>query len=169
MPDSFSMTMDSRALEARLHSLTGEQQDRIMARAFRDGAEVYQAAVMGAAPERPALPSGTALSPGALKSDVIISKARSTGGPIYLVGFGKLTRHVAWWVEFGHRLVKGGYSKVTKNGKLRGPGREIGNVAAHPFFRSAFEAATPEAADVISASIVDRVNKAFVEGEQTNA
>ena len=71
--------------------------------------------------------------------------------PAAVVGFGKLTRAVAGWVELGHRLVRGGYSKVLKNGKVRGPGRQVGTVAAHPFVRPAYEAS------------VDAANQAFAE------
>jgi hypothetical protein len=42
-------------------------------------------------------------------------------------------------VEYGHRLVKGGSSRVGKNGSIRGIGREIGHVAAKPFIRPAID------------------------------
>src|SRR5579885_1134836 len=161
MADQFSMALDSKALEERLNSLKAEKQQQILASAFRKGAVVYQAAVISSAPERPELPSGTALPPGALKSDVIVQKAKSTGGPIYVGKFGKLTSHVARWVEYGHRLVRGGYSRVLKNGKTRGPGMVVGNVPAHPFFRNAFESATPEAIQQISDSLFKGVNRAY--------
>lgn len=159
------MTLDSAALMAKLKSLETEQADKIMGKAFHEGAKVYQKAVSAAAPERPDLPSGTALPPGALKSDVIITHPKSTGGPIYEVEFGAETAHVANWVETGHRLVLGGYSHAiyNKHGEAvgyRGPGKEVKQVEAHPFFRKAFEAASPEAEQVISDSILRGVEKA---------
>jgi HK97 gp10 family phage protein len=42
------------------------------------------------------------------------------------------------FVELGHRLVRGGYSRTTLFGS-RGPGREIGIVPPHPFVRTTFE------------------------------
>jgi hypothetical protein len=155
------MTLDSKALQEKLKQLQGDQLDKIMAKAIREGAKVYQAAVSEAAPERVTFAGGDALPPGALKDDVIIKKAPSTGGPIYQVEFGKLTRHVARWVEYGHRLVRGGRSRVLKSGKTRGKGKEVGQVDAKPFFRDAFEAATEPAAKVISDSIFMQVSKAF--------
>ena len=166
MPDGFTMTLDSAALMAKLKSLETEQADKIMGRAFKEGAKVYQAAVSKAAPERPDLPSGTALPPGALKSDVIITHPKSEGGPIYEVEFGTETAHVASWVETGHRLVRGGYSHAVynKNGEAvayRGPGHEVKQVPAHPFFRDAFENASPEAEEVITDSILKGVDKVW--------
>jgi HK97 gp10 family phage protein len=166
MPDGFTMTLDSAALMAKLKSLEKEKADKIMGRAFHEGAKVYQAAVSKAAPERPELPSGTALPPGALKTDVVISHPKSEGGPIYEVEFGAETAHVASWVENGHRLVRGGYSHALygkdgePTGQYRGPGKQVSQVEAHPFFRKAFEAATPEAEEVITNSITRGVEKA---------
>jgi len=160
--DSITMTLDSKELQAKLEKLKGDQLDKILARAYREGAKVYQAAVSDAAPEQVETTEGSdALPPGALKSDVTISKAPSTGGPIYLVGFGRLTRHVAGWVEYGHRLVRGGTSRVLKSGKTRGKGSEVGTVKPHPFFRDAFEHSTDAAAKAISDSVSEQVNKAF--------
>ena len=45
----------------------------------------------------------------------------------------------AYFVEFGHRLVKGGYSRVDSRGRTRGPGKEVGNVPPHPFMRPTFD------------------------------
>ena len=165
MPDGFVMTLDSAALEKKLKALGTEQANKVMAKAFREGAQVYQAKVSERAPERPELPSGTALPVGALKSDVVIRKAPSNDGPIYEVTFGSETIHVADWVETGHRLVLGGYSKeVIKNGehtgKYRGPGKEVAQVEPHPFFREAFEEASPDAEHVISDAITQGIEKA---------
>lgn len=156
------MTLDSKELQQKLDQLKGEQLEKIMRKALRDGAKVYQAAVSEAAPERVETTEGSdALPPGALKSDVIVTKVPSQGGPIYEVWFGKLTRHVAFWVEYGHRLVRGGTSRVLKSGKTRGKGREVGQVKPHPFFRDAFEHSTDAAAKAISDSITKQVDRAF--------
>lgn len=63
---------------------------------------------------RPALPSGRALPVGALKADVTLEVRRESGLLMAVVGPGKLTAHVARWVEYGHRRVRGGYSDVSE-------------------------------------------------------
>lgn len=51
----------------------------------------------------------------------------------------------AWFVEFGHRIVRGGYSRVDRNGRTRGPGTDTGEkVPAHPFVRPTFDSAGAE-------------------------
>lgn len=161
------MTIDSKALEEKLKSLQGDAQKKIVAAALREGAKVYQAAVAEAAPERTDdLPdTSTALPPGELKSDVIISRGRNNVSDTtveYDVSFGKETAHVARFVDEGHRLVEGGRSKVNaKTGKTSGPGKQVGSVAPHPFFRSAFETASQEATAAIEASLNAGIEKAF--------
>lgn len=58
---------------------------------------------------------------------------------------------VALWVEYGHRLVRGGRlaSKKNKSGK----GTVIGQVPPHPFLRPAFEAAADAAIDAFVAAV----------------
>jgi HK97 gp10 family phage protein len=161
MPDGFSISIDSKSLEDKLKSLGQDVQDRIINTALREGAKVYQAAVSEAAPERlDDETSGTALPPGALKSDVIIQKVPKSAE--YAVRFGRLTAHVAKWVDEGHRLVVGGRSKLNKKtGQSTGNGREIGTVPAHPFFREAFETASSEAEKAIETTLTEAVNRAW--------
>lgn len=162
MPDGFSISIDSKSLEEKLMSLGQDVQDRIINTALREGAQVYRSAVSEAAPERlDDETSGTALPPGALKSDVMIQKVSKSAE--YDIRFGKYTAHVARWVDEGHRLVKGGRSRVNKTGKTRGSGKEIGNVPAHPFFRAAFETASADAEKVIADSITNQVNRKWKE------
>lgn len=82
---------------------------------------------------------GGKLPVGAMKNDVRLRVTQDDGQLMAVIEFGGLTFYVARWVEYGHRLVKGGYSSV-KRGKLRGSGHQIGDVEAHPFIRPAFEA-----------------------------
>lgn len=136
-----------RSIDARVEDLSGAAEDRMV----RAGARVFQEAIEAAAPvldERTA--NSTALEPGALKGDIHVSvKHNAVGTAEAFVGPGKDTRHVARFVEFGHRLVKGGYSKVVAGGKTRGPGVEIGEVPAHPFVRPAYEASVAAAEEAM--------------------
>jgi HK97 gp10 family phage protein len=149
-------------IQRRLDQLKNEDAKRIMNRGLRAGAQVFKAAIEERAPERPNLPSGTALPPGALRRDVTIRtlKGDEKGG-IVTVGPGMITNHAAHLVEFGHRQVRGGESTLLKNGKTRGPGKEISQVPAHPYERPAFEAAGNSAMDAVEASLksdLDRIN-----------
>jgi hypothetical protein len=68
-------------------------------------------------------------------SEVILSDKLDGGEG--KVGFGNLG-YIALWVEFGHRLVRGGRLNSKKGA---GAGKLIGFVQPHPFMRPAFEAA----------------------------
>ncbi|MDE2099253.1 MAG: hypothetical protein KGL39_18510 [Patescibacteria group bacterium] len=138
-------------VRAELARFDAAVQDRATRAGLRRAADTVADAIEERAPVRPALPSGTALPPGALKADFGFTISRRSGVLMAVIQPGKLTRHVARWVEYGHRMVKGGYLSV-KRGKLRGHGKEVGNVPAHPFIRPGFEA-----------SVVPAVN-AFAEG-----
>lgn len=158
MPSGFEVTVQGLAeLQRRLDELKQQDADRIVNRALRAGAAVYKAAEEERAPDRPNLPSGTALPPGALKRDVTIRKAKGRKNT-YLVGPGKYTSHAAHLVEFGHRLVRGGQNRVGKDGRIRGGkdgrlGEVVGFVPPHSYARRAFEAANSEALSAIVASV----------------
>ena len=82
----------------------------------------------------------TALSPGELKSGIRFSVRKISDGLIRaVIGPRRGTGRAAHLVEYGHRLVKGGVSRVGAKGPV-GPGRQIGDVPAHPFLRPAYEA-----------------------------
>lgn len=159
-----TFTIDSKALEAKLRSMTDKKQLQLMTRALREGAKVYQAEVVEQAPERTddvvTGPNSDALPPGALKSDVIIHKQPNELE--YDVRFGKETAHVARFVDEGHRIVKGGKARFDANGKQKsGAGRQVGFVDGSGFFRRAFETATQAAAEAVEKSIVEQVDKAW--------
>ena len=149
-----------KELDATLSNLKEATAKRLVWGALEAGADVFQEAVAQAAPERPDLPSGTALPVGALKQDIEIHRGKDDqGAPAVIIGPGKYTAHVARWVEYGHRLVRGGYSKVLKNGKTRGPGKEVSQVPAHPFIRPAYEAVRDTAVDVTVLTLADSITK----------
>ncbi len=131
-------------------------------KALRKGATITRDAIAARAPVRPDLPSGTALPQGALANDIVLrAYTDSDGRECVSVQPGKLTDHVAGWVEFGHRLVQGGYSRMDrKTGKTRGPGKEAGQVPAHPFFRPGTEESVEAAVSAIQESLsADVVNE----------
>lgn len=157
-------TMDSRSLEAKLKSLAGEEQKKIMQTALRAGGKVFKDAVLENTPVRVLMPNddkSTALPPGALKSDVTLRKKPNQME--YDVYFGNKTAHVARWVDEGHRLVRGGRSRTKRrHGKIvrvGGPGRVVGDVPGTGFFRKSFEEAQTKAAKVIEETFVSLVQR----------
>jgi Bacteriophage HK97-gp10, putative tail-component len=161
MPDGLVITFEGvEGFNRMMTDLAGPAVERIARRAVRAGGRVVQAAITEAAPERPALPSGTALPPGALKNDIEVHVAREKDGSVSAyIEPGKLTMHVARWVEYGHRQVAGGYSRKTAeaveggNAIFSGPGQHVQDVPAHPFIRPAFEASELAAQDAIAMEI----------------
>lgn len=136
---------------------------KITRKALRKGAEVIRAAVADEAPERPDLPSSTALPIGALKSDIIIrSYTDENGTEVASVQPGKYTDHVAAFVEYGHRIIVGpsgrsekGYKsrRNRRTGEFEGPGTEAGFVQPNAFFRRGEEKSMAAAQDAIEESL----------------
>lgn len=130
---------------------------KITRKALRKGAQITRDAIAARAPERPDLPSGTALPIGALASDIVISSFTDNNGhEVASVHPGKETSHAAGWVEFGHQMVRGG--SLTLAGK--GSGHRVGThgmtstfVPPHPFFRPAVEESQEAAAGAIVESL----------------
>lgn len=152
-----------KELQAKLADLGTKAGHKVVREALLEGGKVLQTAIAERAPERPELPSGTALQPGALRQDIELHIGTADGRPAAIVEPGKYTRHVAGWVEYGHRIVKGGYSRLLhgrNEGKHRGPGHQIGDVPAHPFIRPGYEAARVEAAHVTCAAIAKGITEA---------
>lgn len=109
--------------------------------AVRAGANVIRDEMAAQAPmldEETA--NSTALDPGVLKTEIRVAMGRvdKEGFIVAEIGPSEEVAHVARWVEYGHRLVKGGYSSF-KRGRLQGSGKQIGEVPAHPFLRPAYE------------------------------
>jgi hypothetical protein len=140
-------------------------------RALIEGGRVFQAAVRSRAPVRLPFPSGSALPPGALAADIEIRFGRNDEGlPAAIIAPGKFTAHVARWVEYGHRQIRGGYNRIIKVGKYagkqRGTGREVGEpVPEHPFIRPAYEAAREPAVQVTCDAIAKGVEDAAKTGK----
>lgn len=134
-------------LQNFLKTAPAELLDGPLRKAVTAGGKVLQAAIAERAPEldSPESPGSDALPPGALKSDIelhafVVKEGASASA---VIEPGKFTKHVARWVEYGHRLVRGGYNRVIdkgpSKGKTRGKGSVVGEVEAHPFIRPAVE------------------------------
>jgi len=131
-------------VKAALVAFDANLQDKAMRDALRAAGEVVRAEVEAVAPER-VEQGGNSLPVGALRADIHLSVRKNDGMLAAIISPGSLTQHVARFVEYGHRLVKGGRSGVLASGKLKGPGRQVSSVPAHPFIRPAFEASIGEA------------------------
>jgi HK97 gp10 family phage protein len=129
---------------ARLREVVRDQGAREAARA---GATVIRDEMRVAAPVLAIKTThSSALDPGSLKRAIRMYIRRiSRFAATAVIGPAQRVAHVAIWVEYGHRMIKGGYSKIDPDGKVRGPGHEVGEVAPHPFLRPAYETAIAEA------------------------
>lgn len=125
------------AVKKALEDLDVKVRVKAMKKALEAAGVPMKAAVIERVPTKEEV--GGKLPVGAMKNDVRMRVTQQDGQLMAVVEFGPLTFYVARWVEYGHRLVKGGTSSM-KRGKLRGSGKQIGNVEAHPFIRPAFEA-----------------------------
>jgi HK97 gp10 family phage protein len=163
----FEMKVEGYAeLKQQLQDLSQKESDRILNRALRAGAAVFQVEEEARAPERPDLPSGTALPPGALRADVEVRKLPGTGRrPIWIIGPGKYTSQAAHLVELGHRIIKGGKNRLKKYGIQVGPGVHDGFVPPHPYIRPAFEAGQQEAMDAIVESMKADISRVQFKGK----
>jgi hypothetical protein len=136
---------------------------KITRKALRKGAMIIRDAVAAVAPERPDLPSGTALPIGALKNDIIVrSYTDDNGREVASVQPGKLTDHVAGWVEFGHQMVTDG--RLNKQGKGEGKRAIVHKtgetfVGPNPFFRRGEEASEAAATEAVAESLSEDIVK----------
>jgi HK97 gp10 family phage protein len=160
MPDGISIEVTGlKELQLKLDALTTKQANLCIRKALRAGGLIEKAAVEERAPVKDE--PGGYLPAGALKADIIVHTTKDEQGAISaIVGPGKLTAHVARWVEYGHRMIRGGRSRLLPNGKTRGPGKQIGFVDAHPFIRPAYEATRQEVISTICTTLTTELEKA---------
>ena len=110
--------------------------------AVRKAARKILEAMVERAPELDQKTAGSwALPPGTLKGSLRVAiRTKGAEGVISAwIGPAKVGQRVAHMVEYGHRLIKGGRSRVGAAGPV-GEGKLIGDVPAHPFLRPGFEA-----------------------------
>lgn len=123
--------------------------------ALKEGAKVIQQAMTERAPVLDhRTPGSTALEPGALQKGIKVRMHVGPAGAEALIGPTGEVAHVARFVEYGHRMVHGGQSKVVDAaGHTRGSGTAGEDVPPHPFLRPAFEASVAEAGEVMALSL----------------
>jgi hypothetical protein len=162
-----------RELDAKLSALKGPAARQLIREAVLAGGKVLQTEVRLRAPERVSTGHGNALPPGVLKNDIELHFGITEEGlPAAIVKPGKYTAHVARWVEYGHRLVRGGYSKLLPGGRsTRGRGQEVGAVQPYPFIRPAFETARAPAVQATVESLrhnlPDAIQKGTISGAES--
>jgi HK97 gp10 family phage protein len=161
MPDD-GLTIEIQGLaelQAKLNDLGTKAADAAMRKALKAGAVIEQAAITERAPIKDG--TGGTLPDGALKNDIVIKIRRDDhGGMSATVGPDKFTAHVARWVEYGHRLVRGGVSRLLANGKTKGPGKEVDQVPEHPFIRPAWEASREAVTTAITTTLASEIEQA---------
>jgi HK97 gp10 family phage protein len=159
MADGISIDVQGlSAIQAQLDGLTKEAGERAIRKALRAGAAVEKAAIEERAPVKDV--TGGILPAGALRADITVRMSRDEQGTIIaIVGPGKLTKWVCRLVEYGHRLVRGGSSRVLANGKTRGAGKVLGQVDPHPFIRPAYEASQQAVANAICTTLATEVER----------
>jgi hypothetical protein len=143
------ITVDVLGIEDMMKSLEATKADAIKVKSLKEAGTILKTAIEEATPEAAVPPTSesTALPQGALKNDVEMHVSRSNHSVV--VGYGKWTRHVARWLEFGfHRFKTGKFINA-----------RIG------FFRGAVEAALPEAQATLKESLLTNIAKAFKGGE----
>ncbi len=149
------------ALVARMRGLSTQVHTVAAPRAVRAGGKVIQAAMTERAPVQQFRSAGSnSLEPGELRGDIRNSVVVDGDEVAAIIGPSRKTAQVARWVEYGHRMVKGGYSKVLANGKTRGPGKasEV-DVPAHPFLRPAYEESVGVAEEAVRATLLEEIGK----------
>ena len=122
-------------------------------KAVRAGGKVIEAAMVSNAPVlESTTPGSSALPPGTLRASVKTTVSLKTGEAVATIGPRGKAEFIGALVEYGHRSIKGGKNQLMKNGKVRGPGRDVGkDVPAHPWARPAFEASAEEAVGTMAA------------------
>ena len=180
----FSIKIEGLAeLDRMLSELKDSAARKVMKEAMTAGGEVFVAAVVERAPERVDLPSGDALPPGALKSDITLEVL---GGKdrrmlVAIVAPGKMTWPAAMWVEYGHDLVRGGdrHRVYDREGNWKGTWRGAGKlveratedgetttrVDEHPFIRPAYEAVRETAVDVTLKTLAAGIEREAAKGK----
>lgn len=154
-------TLGFAEVERSLDDLGQSLGEQICRTALRNGGNLMKAAISANAPVRVPLPSGTALPPGTLQSDITVTVTKD-GEQSFSAWIepGKFSIRVSRWVEWGHRLVHGGRYM---NWRKRGKGKEIGDVKAYPYIRPAFDANEELAFEAVADTIATEVNAAAAE------
>lgn len=128
--------------------------------AVRAGANVIKEEMVLRAPvlDRKTAQSN-ALEPGSLRNGIGVSMKKVVDSSVTaLVGANKTVSHVARFVEYGHVLVRGGTRRLIGK-RVRGSGKIIGHVPAHPFLRPAFDSKAAACLEAMQAELAEQVRK----------
>lgn len=102
-------------------------------------------------------PGSDSLEPGDIKDNIKARTRQIDGETVGLAGpIGKEGRipKTAYLVEYGHRMVTGGASKLTAFGTFAGGGKvHEEDIPAFPFLRPGFESSAGEAFDAMAVSL----------------
>lgn len=151
---------------ARMNNLRGQVSGPIAKKAVRAGGNVIRDAMIEHTPVLIEKNAGSnSLPPGAVKADIKVRfpAQEQVLETTALIGPGSKTKHVARFVEYGHRMVSGGQSKVLASGKLSGPGKASSkDVSAHPFLRPAYEEVADAAQQAEADVLQEELQKARV-------
>jgi hypothetical protein len=90
-----------------------------------------------------------------VKANIKVRIRQDGDNPIALIGpAGKDVGRAAYLVEYGHRMVTGGKSRLNAAGVFEGPGvAQEKDVPAHPFLRPAFEESVAGAIEAVGVSL----------------
>jgi hypothetical protein len=128
-----------KELDARLTAMGQDEAKRCIRKSLRAGAVIVQQAIQERAPVR---------------AD---DQTHDGDNLAIAIGCGSHTAHVGRLIEYGHRIVTGGTSTLTKSGQYRGKGKEQGFVTAAPFIRSGYEASRAEAVDAMMTTLAKEI------------
>lgn len=153
MSDGLTISINLNYFERDMRELAGPVADKIMQKAIRAGGQVVLEALIDTVPERPDLPSGTALPVGALRDDLHLRVSRQDDNTFMAhIGSGPKTGHVSRFVEYGHE--QAGSEKHLIGGNLEGK-----FVPAHPWIRPALEMSQEEAIATVGLVVEEEIAK----------
>jgi HK97 gp10 family phage protein len=148
------MTFDPSQLVANMEAIRERIVTQGARRAVVAGAKVIGEAMIERTPVQVEKTEGSdSLDPGEMKANIKVRSRITDGQPSALVGptgkDGKIAK-IAYNVEYGHRMVTGGGSKLGIDGKFHGGGTvHEKDVPPHAFLRPAFEASAAAAIDAV--------------------
>jgi HK97 gp10 family phage protein len=144
-------------LKANLAALREHMNGPGAVNAVRAGGSVIRAAMRDRTPILIDRTEGSnALPPGTVKRSIGVRfpQKEQLFETTALIGPGKAGRRVAHLVEYGHRMVTGGKSRLNSFGAFVGSGTaaEV-DVPAHPFLRPAFEESIAAAKEALAETL----------------
>lgn len=132
-----------KALEQQLLAIGAAAAGESLDQAAFAGAEIMRANIEPRVPRKR----------GILVKDLRVKSMDAEKSETHAVfGIGWFSRTVAWLVEFGHMLVKGG--------KLGSGGHVVGHVPAHPFLRPGFDESGEDAVTAVGTVLRENIEAA---------